>query len=227
MQKPYTRSERKKHRFEDNRLFILGAAERVFLQKGYTAATMDDIAKEAQFSKATLYSYFKGKSEIFSAVIFDIFDEIYTKLREIQEEKISASEKLRKHIYTVCSFYQQKKNIVRIFFTEEAVKKIFQFQPKKNFHLLKDKEVPESIKYQVDRLAKINRAILIEGIDNGEFRNVDVDDASMIYGGMIRGLYFGGFGRSTPLTLEKSVDMLHRFFLYGISKDRKEKKGEE
>lgn len=222
MQKPYARTERKKHRYEDNRRFILEAAERIFLQRGYTAATMDGIALEAQFSKATLYSYFKGKSEIFSAVIFESFEEIYGKLKAIQNENIPATEKLRKHIYAVCSFYHQKKNMVRIFFTEEPVKKIFHLQPKKNFHILKEKEVPDSLRFQVDRLAEITRTIIREGIENGEFRKVAVDDAAQIYGGMIRGLYFGGFGRETPLSLDKSVELLHSFFLYGISKNIKD-----
>ena len=47
---------------------------------------MDDIAREAQFSKATLYQYFNGKSEIFFAIISSLLEEIMERLEEIKEK---------------------------------------------------------------------------------------------------------------------------------------------
>lgn len=43
---------------------IASAAQRLFMEKGIEAASMDDIAKAAGYSKATLYVYFKNKEEI-------------------------------------------------------------------------------------------------------------------------------------------------------------------
>lgn len=48
---------------------ILNAAARVFSEKGYNLASMDEIAAAAPVSKATLYSYFKDKKELFSEMI--------------------------------------------------------------------------------------------------------------------------------------------------------------
>lgn len=45
---------------------ILNAAARVFLEKGYSVASMGEIAAAAPVSKATLYFYFKDKKELFS-----------------------------------------------------------------------------------------------------------------------------------------------------------------
>lgn len=47
---------------------ILRAALDVFSEQGYTGATMDAIAARAGLSKPTLYSYFDGKAQIFSAM---------------------------------------------------------------------------------------------------------------------------------------------------------------
>src|SRR5215467_194644 len=44
---------------------ILAAARRVFLERGYTRATMDDVARAADFSKPTLYQYFENKDALF------------------------------------------------------------------------------------------------------------------------------------------------------------------
>jgi len=54
MKKRDLRSERELHRREENKTYILNAAESVFAKKGFSFSTMDDIAEEAQFSKATI-----------------------------------------------------------------------------------------------------------------------------------------------------------------------------
>jgi TetR/AcrR family transcriptional regulator len=56
------RRQREKH---ERRCCILDAAARVFLAKGLAAATMDEIAHQAEVSKGTLYLYFKGKDELY------------------------------------------------------------------------------------------------------------------------------------------------------------------
>jgi len=45
---------------------ILEAAARAFVRSGFKAATMQDIAKEAGYTAASLYSYFTSKEEIFA-----------------------------------------------------------------------------------------------------------------------------------------------------------------
>lgn len=48
---------------------ILHAAMELFAQKGFEQPTMDELATAARVSKATLYSYFDGKSVLIDAVI--------------------------------------------------------------------------------------------------------------------------------------------------------------
>lgn len=48
---------------------ILSGAHRVFSSMGYDAASMNDITREAQVSKGTIYVYFTGKEDLFEALI--------------------------------------------------------------------------------------------------------------------------------------------------------------
>ncbi|MCG9968675.1 TetR/AcrR family transcriptional regulator [Pelotomaculum terephthalicicum JT] len=48
---------------------IINAAREVFSEKGYAAATMEDVANMIGKSKAPLYSYFPSKEQLFDAVI--------------------------------------------------------------------------------------------------------------------------------------------------------------
>lgn len=47
---------------------IIRASEKLFLKNGIENTSMDDIAREAGYSKATLYVYFKNKDEIIGAI---------------------------------------------------------------------------------------------------------------------------------------------------------------
>jgi len=63
--------ERDNHRRE-----ILEAAERVFVSKGYEAATVEEIARESEFAVGTLYNFFEGKEALFLAVADRILEDL-------------------------------------------------------------------------------------------------------------------------------------------------------
>ncbi len=64
------RREREKQR---RRAEILQAAADVFLEKGISAASMEEIAERAELSKGTLYLYFDSKEDLFVAVGTETF----------------------------------------------------------------------------------------------------------------------------------------------------------
>lgn len=65
-----------------HRQHILEASERLFSEKGFTKTTMDDIAKAAEYSKATLYVYFKSKDEIINHLTFESMKMLYNRIHE-------------------------------------------------------------------------------------------------------------------------------------------------
>lgn len=63
------RKERRRRGKETNRKEIVDAAERLFFSQGYENTSMDQVAKEAEFSKRTVYVYFSGKEQIYFEVM--------------------------------------------------------------------------------------------------------------------------------------------------------------
>ena len=57
-------AERKEREKQQRRESILDAAEHLFFTKGIENTTMDDVAEAAEFSKGTLYLYFKNRDDI-------------------------------------------------------------------------------------------------------------------------------------------------------------------
>lgn len=48
---------------------LLDAAEKVFVERGFHAASVDEVAEEAGYSKGAVYSNFENKDELFLAVL--------------------------------------------------------------------------------------------------------------------------------------------------------------
>jgi AcrR family transcriptional regulator len=54
---------------ERNRAALLASARRVFLERGYHGASVDQIAEAAGFSTGVVYSQFGGKADLFLALL--------------------------------------------------------------------------------------------------------------------------------------------------------------
>ena len=68
---------RKKEPKSIHRENIASAASTLFMAKGIDATSMDDIAKAAGYSKATLYVYFENKEEIVGILVLESMKKLY------------------------------------------------------------------------------------------------------------------------------------------------------
>ena len=68
---------RKKEPPGAHRAAIAKAAERLFAQKGMEATSMDEIAKAAGYSKATLYVYFQSKEELVGLLVLESMQKLH------------------------------------------------------------------------------------------------------------------------------------------------------
>jgi AcrR family transcriptional regulator len=107
--KPLGIDQRREKEKQIRRNDILEAAEHVFFTKGYNQATMDDVAKAAEFSKRTIYVYFNSKEQIY----FEIMIRGYRLMIGLLKQKIqnagaaTAIESLRQMGDALYSFSRQ------------------------------------------------------------------------------------------------------------------------
>lgn len=78
-------ARRKKEPQSTHRKNISVAAERLFVQKGIENTSMNDIAKEAGYSKATLYVYFKNKEELVGVLVLESMQKLYDYISQALE----------------------------------------------------------------------------------------------------------------------------------------------
>ncbi|MDO0975937.1 TetR/AcrR family transcriptional regulator [Mycolicibacterium frederiksbergense] len=87
-----TRAESK----EQTRRRLLDAAAQVFAHRGYTAASVEEIAESAGYSVGAVYSNFSNKEQLFEALMTDrAVDRMSEVAQAIREAKAAAGDPLR------------------------------------------------------------------------------------------------------------------------------------
>jgi AcrR family transcriptional regulator len=94
-----TRRERK----ERTRADLLAAARTVFVRRGFHAASLDEIAEEAGFTKGAVYSNFAGKDDLFLAVL----DEHFRRRAETYVELILDHDDVEQSYRAVARFWRE------------------------------------------------------------------------------------------------------------------------
>jgi TetR/AcrR family transcriptional regulator, cholesterol catabolism regulator len=74
---------------------IVEAAAKVFQEKGFAAASLEDIATEVGMWKGSLYHYIDSKEELLLAVVSEPAEHILNDLRQVSAMDLPPAEKLR------------------------------------------------------------------------------------------------------------------------------------
>jgi AcrR family transcriptional regulator len=228
MKKKEMRLERERWKRQEYRQCILSAAEKIIAQKGYSAMTMDDVAREAEFSKATLYHYFKGKGELVLQIIESYYDEIHQELIRIRSLDTSAPEKLKRGIHYYLRFNQEKENISRVLMMDKSfIEKMRIFVTDERMLTSEiDKKFINNIKAKRGEILAGVAQILREGVENGEFRNLDIPAAVIFLEAILQGFCYVQFWNEKRYGLDEATKLIHSLFLRGIEKKQGQAKGE-
>jgi len=100
---------------------ILDAAMKVFTRKGFAAARMEEIAKEAGINRALLHYYHRDKQTMFNRIFENRFKEFFKGLFVIFEsDNISLFEKIKRMVDHEISTLMKHPDLARFIITEIA-----------------------------------------------------------------------------------------------------------
>ena len=152
--------ERKEREKEKRRQQILAAAKKVFSEKGYSKATMEDIANKAELSPGTLYLYFKNKEELYASLSLRVLKYFLAGMEKISRRKdLEPEKKLDGFINAMFDLYKLDSLVIV---------NVFRLQSSEALQNLSH-EVLEGIKnYSRDLIASFASAYK-EGVDKGIF----------------------------------------------------------
>lgn len=143
---------------------IIDAAAKVFREKGYKEATLEDIASEVGILKGSLYYYIDKKEDLLYAVVERPLSEITTNLKQIVNSSDSPSRKLEKALKNHINGFKYYQSELFVWISIEWFKS----------------EFGGEIASLGDEIDHLFREIIIEGIETKEFRN-DLDPKLMTF----------------------------------------------
>jgi AcrR family transcriptional regulator len=214
------RRERELRRRAGYRETILRAAERVILRKGYSSATMDDIAREAQLSKATVYKYVPGKGALLFEIMSQYFDDLLARLEAILAGPGRAGDKLRLAIGRIIRDMEGKKNLTNVLAMDKAMLKLMRIfaaaSGKPGSAPAADRKMIGMLREKRRGIVMAGARILEEGVASGEFRALDVGRAAEFIEAVVEGFAHARYWRGDLPMPADAADNLTRFILEGI-----------
>ncbi|MBR7042803.1 MAG: TetR/AcrR family transcriptional regulator [Prevotella sp.] len=141
---------------------LVEVARQLFAKNGIANTTMNDIAVASGKGRRTLYTYFKSKEDVYTAVIESELERLSDKLDEVAAKKIRPQDKIIELIYMHLSSIKEtvvrngnlRAEFFRNIWTVEKVRKNFD-----------DEEI------------KLFRKVYAEGKADGEF---DIDNIDLV-----------------------------------------------
>lgn len=161
---------------ETRRGEILEAAKRSFAKTGYHGTSMDDIVAESGLSKGTLYWYFDNKQALFMAMLESMFGEMAAMMADIVAQEGSASERLRgvaSLFMTMMVAEKELGDLVVSLWVESRHDETF------------NAAFREAFQPYIDALV----TLIEQGIENGEFGEVNAPTVASAIAGMFDGLW--------------------------------------
>ena len=213
----HTLSRRERER-RNRRRAMLKAAQAVFAEKGFSRATLDEIAHRAEFGKGTLYNYFEGGKE---EILFAIFDDLNDNFIEVINRSLSAWQ------HGESTFRDTVKNFIAScfsFFNENRDQ--FMVSMKESHRLIfgEERDKAAFFQQQHERIADTLAAQLSIAMEAGKMRSFEPVSVAHMLLGNIKGLYmhmcmheeYGDCGCTSPLTTDDAAEYITSIMFDGL-----------
>lgn len=133
---------------------ILEAAAQIFSEKGYHAASMQDIAQAVDLQKASLYHHFSSKQEILLAILDRALDMLIANMQLVLELHCPPDEKLRQAMLVYLQTGLENRELAIVLLLEYR-----SLEPE-----LRSRHMPRR-----DRFEHLWRDLIQEGLESGVF----------------------------------------------------------
>ena len=201
-----TRRKREKlaHRQE-----IIDAAIRVFAQKGFFNATLDEIAQEAEFSKGALYLYFSSKEDLLFSIIKEKFEPMSNRLKEVFDVTMSFKEKLHSLFSDLAVMVFKEKDFFSIIISQQVA----------FFQALSIEKADKcfALHLEFDNLLVTH---ITKAIENGELRDINPHAINGVIHGATENMMFNYWNCKTVEELLTAVDAFIDILYNGIALEK-------
>jgi AcrR family transcriptional regulator len=197
-------TEMTKHRSSDERSTqILDAARKCFLDKGYFASRMDEIAEEAGLSKGGVYFHFDSKRDIFRELVQQEYDRAMAFVEEVANSEGDMATKL----------LAMGSHFVQNFASGDEQPR---FMAIIGEMALRDEDVRQMLLELQESYVQRISSLLEEGIRQGQFREIDSRATAFLLKALIDGVQ-ASFGLGYDVSLEELLPTATEILTLGLA----------
>ena len=179
---------------------ILEAAAQIFSEKGFHAASMQDIARAVNLQKASLYHHVSSKQEILLDLLDRALDILIDRIGEVTSLSIPPEEKLP----------QAMQVYLETLTSQRGLSAVLLFEHRSLDDELKSRHLPRR-----DRFEGLWRALIQEGIATGAFSCDDPAQATRALLGVMNWT-ITWYSNDGPLTAEEISEQYASLLLNGL-----------
>lgn len=162
----------REERAAEKKLAILRMAANLFIQKGYHATTIEDIANELRMTKGAIYYYVASKEDLLFQCHTLVATKCIEKLKKIIDSDVSNSRKIEIAIESLVLYIIEEKAVFNII----------------NRNNLLSEELYKTVIEQRDYYEQLFESILTAGIDDGSMQTENVKLAKLLILGAINSI---------------------------------------
>jgi AcrR family transcriptional regulator len=124
---------------KDKKTKILDAAIKLFTRQGYHETKLDEVAKQAEIAKGTLYLYYKSKEDLFLQCLIDGFEKSMVQTKTVIESNDSTSNRLLKLLELQAELHRHNGPLIQQFIQSGITISSTAGAPKRFFNMMKEK----------------------------------------------------------------------------------------
>jgi AcrR family transcriptional regulator len=182
---------------------ILDAAERVFAERGFDKARMDDIVQESGLSKGALYWYYKSKDALIRALLDRVFISEMREAEELVTMEASARDRLKIFVQFAVREYKRFEKLLPLAYEFIAL-------------AYRNKTVRETVIGYFTHYAEIIAEVIQQGIETGEFKPCDPQSVAIALIGMYEGMALVWFLDPEQVDWDRMSEQPLELFLAGL-----------
>ena len=190
--------ERQRHRQE-----ILEIALKLYVEKGFNAVSMQEIADESEFAVGTLYNFFRSKEALFEELTENCGERILSDLMEILDGPGSEVERLTCLIRSLPKLLEEHADFIKLYVSELGMR---------GAKLSKGRNVNKVDVVLNSRLEQLLEA----GICKGVFRPVDPTVTAKAINSVMETLAFEIAGKFDKAIARDIFDKVEKLFIEGL-----------
>lgn len=189
---------------------ILDAAEKVFAEKGFHIARIQDVAKHARIAVGTVYNHFEQKEDLLRALLEERTEGMLGRLAPRPSDPEPFEEKLTARLSRVLGYVEEH----RSFFLLAMEYGVFA----KDCSPGGDPAAARGRKMlQVEKFRAAFRALVEEGLAAGALEPMDAQSLVWALVGLLRMFTFGALVEKNAAALTPLAPVIARLFLHGAA----------